>query len=310
MTIAGALRKISLFFCAAAMIASCSHDEKKLDPENPPPEETTLTDEQEYLLGRQVAADLLARFPPVKAPFNNYSTTLARYLAQFSKRPTTFKGYRAQLTQSSEKSAFSTPGGFIFISQPLLKALYNEDELAGVIAHEISHVVLRHGEMAMNRSAEAKKDREKTAKGLKATANILGGIAGSAGDSRLTGAAQSAEIASMGYDNGAGKIHEQLLKSGYSQDQEYAADAMALRILLDAGYDPKHFGLFLGRTFSSEERIKKKGIVGGTLLSTHPLDEKRVDRINKIIKGWRPGPGSKKRLIRFQQIKAASLPRQ
>jgi len=310
MTIAGALSQISIFFVAAAMIASCSHDEKKLDPENPPPEETTLTDEQEYLLGRQVAADLLARFPPVKAPFNNYSTTLARYLAQFSKRPTTFKGYRAQLTQSSEKSALSTPGGFIFISQPLLKALDNEDELAGVIAHEISHVVLRHGEMAMNRSAEAKKDREKTSKSLKATANILGGIAESAGVSGLTGAAQSAEVASMAYDNGAGKIHEQLLKSGYSQDQEYAADAMALRILLDAGYDPKHFGLFLGRTFSSEERIKKKGIVGGTLLSTHPLDEKRVDRINKLIKGWRPGPASEKRLIRFQQIKAASLPHQ
>jgi predicted Zn-dependent protease len=269
----------------------------------------TLTDEQEYLLGRQVAADLLARFPPVKAPFNKYSTTLARYLAQFSKRPTTFKGYRAQLIQSSEKSAFSTPGGFIFISQPLLKALNNEDELAGVIAHEISHVVLRHGELAMRKSTEAKENREKTAKGLKAAANVLGGIAGSAGDTGLTGAAQSAEVASIAYDNGAGKIHEQLLKSGYSQDQEYAADAMALRILLDAGYDPKNFGRFLSRTFSSEERIKKKGLVEGTLLSTHPLDEKRVDRINKMIIGWRPGPASKKRLLRFQHIKNASLPR-
>ena len=310
MTVAAALSKISLFFCAAAMIASCSHNEKKLDPENPPPEEMTLTDEQEYFLGRQVAADLLARFPPVNAPFNKYSTTLARYLAQFSKRPTTFKGYRAQLIQSSGKSALSTPGGFIFISQPLLKALDNEDELAGVIAHEISHVVLRHGELAMNRSAEAKKNSEKTAKGLKAAANVLGGLAGSTGNSGLAATAQSAEVASLAYDNGAGKIHEQLLKSGYSQDQEYAADAMALRILLDAGYDPKHFGRFLGRTFSSEERIKKKGLVGGTLLSTHPLDEKRVDRINKIIKGWRPGPASQKRLLRFQHIKDASLPHQ
>jgi predicted Zn-dependent protease len=274
----------------------------------PPPEEMTIDDESEYRLGREVSRLLVRQFPPVRSEFNSYATTLARYLAQFSARPTTFKGYRVSLVNSNEQAAFSTPGGFIFISERLLDRLASEDELAAVIAHEIAHVVLRHGELAMVRKETAEETRKRTSSTLKGAS--LGLDVAAALDDReaLAAVAQIVRVAGKAYDAGVGRIHETLLKSGYSQDQEYGADSAAVRMLLDAGYDPAVFPRFLETFCEPEGRCKDsalQSLVRGSLLSTHPLDGRRVERLRATISGWKPGPASQVRLERFLKFRAA-----
>lgn len=161
------MRRLTLKLTAACLmlwpvVSSCSHSDAKKEASSVPSEDQTLTPEDEYKLGRKVAAKILGAYPPVKGNFNRYSTVMARYIAALSIRPTTFKGYRVQTIDCPELAAVSTPGGFVFLSKPLIGAVKSEDELAGVIAHEVAHIVLRHGEIALRRSLEARKDRKNT----------------------------------------------------------------------------------------------------------------------------------------------------
>jgi predicted Zn-dependent protease len=295
------LQNILASMLILALMTSCATGGKWKDASSPPPEEMTLNDEEEYRLGRDVAAEILAKHRPVTTTFNGYATQMAQYLSQFSIRPSTFKGYRVNLIQSDQKAAFSAPGGFIFISTPLLDSLANEDELAGVIAHEIAHIALRHGELAADQGFDAEKQ-------VKNTSGILGfmssafGLASKAtkksgGNSKaneiLEKSASASQKAELLYKNGVGKIHEKILKTGYSRNQETGADAMAVDILLKAGYDPKRFSYFLGREFSSAKKAYGKGLKGlveGSMLSTHPLDDKRVEAIKTRSDPWEPGP--------------------
>lgn len=288
------------------ILPGCAHSKHK-NTHVAPPEEAALLDEEEYALGRQVAAALLTSFPPVESRFNGYATTLARYLATMTSRPTTFKGYRAVLIKSKEKAAFSTPGGFILVSEGLLASLQSEDELAGVLAHEVAHIVLRHGELAMDRSQVAAKNRERTSDALKAASGIFSFFSKLTGDERVEDASKISKGATEIYEGGAGEIHEKLIKSGYNQDQEYAADAVAMKILIYAGYQPSAFAAYLGRAFSSEKQSKEMslgGFAAGTLFSTHPMDEKRIERITKMVSGWIPGPESQTRGQRFKSMQA------
>ena len=289
------------------VVSACSHQSKSTEPGEIPAEEDSLSDEDEYLLGRGVAARILEKFPPIKSPFNRYATAMARYLAGYSARPVTFKGYRAQLIDFSEVSSLSTPGGFIFISKPLVAATNSEDELAGVIAHEVAHVVLRHGEMAYRRKVAAEKNRKKNEKLVGSVANMAKSVAALSKSEKTKDLAREAQVGEKFYDNGIAPLQELLFVAGYNSDQEYAADQMAARLMLDAGYDPTKYAEFLGRNFSFAKRLKKNVGSPGSLFGTHPLDEKRVDRILNLVKGWKPGPRSAKREQRFKIIKEKTL---
>ncbi len=280
---------------------ACATIGKWKDASSPPPEEMTLNDEEEYQLGRDVAVEILAKHRPVTTSFNAYATQMAQYLSQFSIRPSTFKGYRVNLIESDQKAALSAPGGFIFISMPLLDSLSNEDELAGVIAHEIAHIALRHGELAADQGFDAENQVKQNSGLLGAMSGVLGfaskATKKSDGHSKANQILeQSAALSSKAehlYKSGGGKIHEKLMKTGYSRTQETGADQMAVDILLTAGYDPKRFADFLGREFSSAKKtygIGLKGLVEGSMLSTHPLDDKRVEAIKNRSGPWEPGP--------------------
>jgi hypothetical protein len=295
-------------------LISCSHVVKKSDPTLPPPEESTLTDEKEYELGRDVSAEILKSYPPLGGSFNTYGTQVSKYLAQYSIRPSTYKGYRLQLIESTQKSAYSTPGGFIYISDSLLDSLQSEDELAGVIAHEISHIALRHGEMAINQGADAEKQVENTSKGLSFMSHLFGGASkiakqsnsNSKLSSKLDAMSNISNKADVLYKSGVGKVHEKILKSGYSQEQETAADTMAVDILLKTGYNPNAFSSFLTRELASPQSKNGAGWITGSLFATHPLNTERVELIKNKCSKWKSGPASPVRDLRFKNAKNAS----
>jgi predicted Zn-dependent protease len=112
-----------------------------------------FTPEQEYYIGRTVAATVLGIYKPWDGPkANEYLNTLGNSLAVFSVLPETFKGYHFLIMDTDEINAFGAPSGFVLISRGLLRCAASEDEVAAILAHEIGHVSLKHGMKAISSS--------------------------------------------------------------------------------------------------------------------------------------------------------------
>ena len=180
-----------------------------------------ITPEQEYYIGRTVAATCLSRYPAQDdARLNAYLNLLGQTLSRFSSRPETFGGYHFLLLKSDDINAFAAPGGLILVTRGLVNCCATEDELAAVLAHEIGHVQNRDGLRAIR------------------TGRLNGALTTLAteGAKNLAGP-QLAEVTSA-FDESINEITGTLINSGYSRRQEFQADAAAVEILRAAGYPP------------------------------------------------------------------------
>lgn len=180
-----------------------------------------ITPEQEYYIGRTVAATVLLGYKPLdNHALNGYLNRVGQSLAQFSTRPETFGGYRFLALDSDEINAFAAPGGLILVTRGLLKCCQTEDELAAVLAHEIGHVEKLHGLRAIK---TGRLNSALTILALEAGKNLAG--------------EQLAEV-TKAFDESINDISTTLMNSGYSRRLEYEADAAAVEILKKTGYAP------------------------------------------------------------------------
>jgi len=150
-------------------------------------------------------------------------------------------------------NAFALPGGYVFINRGAIEAADNEAQLAGVMAHELSHVALRHG------TAQASK-----ASFAQGAAGIFGSIfGGSTGGALLT----------EGVSLGAGSV---LLH--YSRSAETQADVMGTQVLYDSGYDPRALSQFFEKL-----QEESKGKTPPQFFSDHPNPDHRLERVDEEI---------------------------
>ena len=165
-------------------------------------EEISLIDE--YVIGRDVAAAILANYKiyDENPSLNDYINKILTTLVINSPRPASYNGFSAAIIDSDYINAFATPGGHIFITRGLLNAAKTEDALAAAIAHELSHIQLRHGMRAIrsNRNTE--------------------------------------DWIRQFMLPGAGIIADRI-NSGFSHSQEFDADIAALSLLAASGYNIK-----------------------------------------------------------------------
>lgn len=258
-----------------------------------------LNESQEYFMGRAVAALAIEKdkLYSQDAALERYVALVGLSIAFESDRPETYLGYTFGVLDSETPNAFCAPSGFIFVTKGLLKSIQNEDELAGVLAHEIAHVGLRHPEIA----AQAASDKEglsEYAGAFQGGMSLLGGIAGLAGKSELAQHAQLASEAAPLMGKAAGDIHASV-SNGFSRDEEFAADAKAVVFMSRPGvrYAPEAFKAFIarlpqkggaygthpdlaGRVQAIEEQIKKTGL-------TIPVDPARTERYRAMTAGLR-----------------------
>jgi len=223
-------------------------------------EQTEFTPEQEYYIGRAVAANLLSTrkvYDNQKA--TDYLNVLERALADFSDRPETFGGYHVAILDADEINAFGAPGGLILVTRGLLRCATSEDGVAAILAHETSHVVLKHGLNAIKASRQTAAWRELGV----ATANAAGGS-----DVR-----QMTDL----FKDSIADITNTLVNNGYSRDLEYKADGMALQIMNNAGYDPKAFA---GMLQVMETKFRPGGL---GFNKTHPEPKDRLAEVNKTL---------------------------
>lgn len=238
-----------------------------------------LTPEQEYYIGRAVAANILQRYAPLADPeVNRYINTLGQGLALVSRRPETFGGYRFLVLDSDEINAFAAPGGLIFVTRGMLRCCPREDAIAAVLAHEIAHVQFRHGLRAIQQSR------------LTTAFTVL-----AAEGAKTFGSRELAELTSA-LEGTISDVTHVLLTSGYARDQEEQADRGAVEILMQAGYDPHALIEML-------EEMKRRLKPGGLdFAKTHPDPGERIRRIQRMLPKESPPPAPPARHERFVRI--------
>jgi predicted Zn-dependent protease len=174
--------------------------------------------------------------------------------------------YHVTVLNSPVRNAFAVPGGYVYVTRDLVALMNNEDELAFVVGHEMGHVAARHGQKRQ-------------------TGNTLGTL-GAVLAQVLTGSDLVGQVASQ---------VSQGLVLGYSRSQENEADALGVRYIAAAGFDPfaaPRILSALGAAESLEATVAgRKQTQTPSWTRTHPLSEDRVRRTEALAAQARPaGP--------------------
>lgn len=237
-----------------------------------------VSEPEEYLVGRAVAARILTANPLVQDPkLQLYVNEAGQTVARKSSRPKTYRGYHFAVLESPEPNAFACPGGIILITRGMLKMCANEDELAAALAHEVAHVAHRDGinSIVKSRWAEVVADRRIAA------AKERGG--------------RAAEMATL-YEGSINDVFKSIATNGYSRTAEWAADQEALRTLSRAGYNPGALASLLTKMVAQEKR-------GVGIYRTHPPTALRLTKVNMQVKDLKPEKIQKVRDQRFKEQK-------
>jgi predicted Zn-dependent protease len=229
----------------------------------------TVSPLNEYYLGRAVAAAVLARYQPYEnRALATYLTLVGQALVFSSPRPELYGGYHFSVLDADEITAFSTPGGFVMVSRGLLRCCTSEDEVAAVLAHEIAHVQLYHGLLALkkNRLTRSFNRTRMTNTMTTMTPTVVPAL-------RAPQAMQmAATLESAIFD-----ISSTMIVNGYSRKAEAEADALAVEIMRRAGYDPAALLRVLA-AIKSRSAGDARGFA-----KTHPPPEARVADLAGMI---------------------------
>ena len=231
---------------------------------DPKPGFNLFSVEQDIEIGRQSAAEAEKQLPILRdAALERYLNTLVRALA--ANAPGARYPYRVRPVNSEDINAFTFPGGFLYVNRGLVEAARNESELAGVLAHEVSHVALRHGTHQASKAYAAQ-----------AGLGILGGLLGrESGSSRRI-------LETIG---GVG-LNAVFLK--FSRNAEYEADLVGARILHRSGYNPVAMADFFEVLREQRERDPSRL---EQFFSSHPAPADRAARLR--AEAGRLGPAAR-----------------
>ncbi len=205
------------------------------------------TQEEEIAIGRQISGNLLGAAPLVKdAKLQQYVNSVGRWVASQSERPDL--PWHFGVIDSADINAFAAPGGYIFVTLGLYRMLQNEADLAGVLGHEVGHVIQKHHLKILQQSKLVEA-------GSKA---LTGSVGNNDAVQKLIGS--GAEIVSRSLDKGA----------------EFEADRIGVVLATRAGYDAYGLPSVLQQIGHS---AKDDGNVA-LLFKTHPHPDARLDKLS------------------------------
>ena len=238
-------RRIGLLVCAALVVTSPAAHGQLLSP---------LSEEAEVELGRLAAAEIEKGLTLLTDDtVTSYVSELGQALAARSGR--SHLTYQFKVVDAAEINAFALPGGFIYVHRGLIEAAGTEDELAGVLGHEIGHVVARHGAKQAQRAAIA-------SLGLRVLGSVLGrGTGGQIGT-------MAAELVTAG------------TFMRFSRDAEREADRLGAKNVVAGGHDPH--GMV---TFFEKLDMLREGQANAVerFFASHPSPAERVSNIQDLV---------------------------
>jgi predicted Zn-dependent protease len=214
-----------------------------------------VDDKGEAEIGSGVAANLLGAAPLVQdEKLQAYVSRLGWWLALQTERADL--PWRFGVLDSDNVNAFAAPGGYVFVTKGLLLRMRNEAELAGVLAHEMAHVLQRHHLNAIQKNART---------------GLMGDLA-----SLAAGSSEHAALADKAI--GAGT---ELYARGLDKDDEFEADRMGVVIAARAGYDP--YGL--PAVLQTLEAANAQDSNLALMFKTHPAPQKRLELLDGLMAG-------------------------
>jgi len=245
--------------------------------------EKSPTIEDEYYLGRAVAVNILAAYKPYtqKRALTFYLNRICQTLVINSPRPVIFNNYHLTILDNPGYNAFATPGGHIFITKGLVEAAPSEDALAGIIAHELAHIFLRHSISIiddMKFDMELDEEIEEMAHHAISNVNIE--------NKRITVFRKSVN-----------DFFDIMVKSGYTKPQEFEADRAATALLAETGYDPGGL-LEMLKVLNKIQHRQKDGFN-----STHPTPSERITNLEREVFQYSKNNTRSFRVSRFKQNK-------
>lgn len=210
--------------------------------------------DEEVRIGRQLAGDLLGAVPLAKdAKLQRYVNEVGRWVASQSDRPD-LKWYFGVL-DSADVNAFALPGGYVFVTRGLVELLSSEAELAGVLGHEIAHVMLQHHLKVLKQSQMV---------------GVASGVIGSqVGGRGLEGAAVQQLL---------GKGAEAVAR-GLDKSAEFEADRVGVVLATRAGYSPYGLPVALQKIAQRNPRDASLAL----LFKTHPLPQERLAKLGDAM---------------------------
>ena len=235
---------------AALLVAASLGAETRIEPRK-----NSFSPADDVRLGREAAAEVRQQLPMLEdgATESVVEQIGRRLIAAIPPRlqQRAFR-YSFDVVNLREINAFALPGGPMFLHRGMLQAARTDDEVAGVMAHELSHVILRHGTL---QAAKAQKFQIGAVAG-----QILGSIVGGT----------KGQIIAQGSQLGLGTYFMK-----YGREYEREADLLGAQIMARAGYDPRHMANMF-RTSDSQG-----GGGGPEWLSCHPNPGNRHTAINR-----------------------------
>lgn len=211
-----------------------------------------VDEKEEVAIGGEMAARLLGAAPLVAdEALQRYVNNVGRWLASQTERPDL--PWRFGVLEAPQLNAFATPGGHVFITRGLLARMTSEAELAGVLAHEIVHVLKKHHLKAMQKSAQ-----------LELANTVVGSFARSGEDAR-----RRDKLLSAG---------SELFARGLDKDDELEADRLGVVIAARGGYDA--YGLPAVLQTLQAMNPEDSGLA--LMFKTHPAPAERLEALQKM----------------------------
>lgn len=213
----------------------------------------TIKEPEEIEMGHGITETLLGARPMVDDPeLQRYVNFVGAWVAAQSERPQL--PWHFAVNDSDHVNAFAAPGGYIIVTKGMMNMLQSESELAGVLGHEVGHVIRKHHLNAIRKGAYM---------------NLLGaGAAGAAAGS------QGSELV-----NALVGPTKELYSRGLDKDDEYEADRIGVVLATRAGYDP--WGL--PSSLQTLAKIKPDDKYMALLFKTHPNPSDRLDRLGTAM---------------------------
>src|SRR5579864_7275860 len=240
------MRKIGVALMLFVMLASFAFAQ---GPHQFQPGFNLFSKQQDVQLGQEAAAQVRKQMTVIHDPvLTNYVNQVGKRLASAPEARQSGFPFTFEVVADPTINAFALPGGPMFINTGLLKAVDSEAQLAGVMGHEMSHVILRHG---TNQATKAKM--------IELPAVLAG---------QMAGGSMMGKLAQAGIGLGANSV---LLKIGRSAESQ--ADLMGSHLMAESGYDPMEMARFF-------EKLNAQG--GGRtiqFLSDHPNPDNREKAI-------------------------------
>ena len=207
--------------------------------------------EEEVRIGQQIAGNLLGAAPLVRDDgLQRYVNRVGRWVSLQTERPDL--AWHFGVIESDDLNAFAAPGGYIFLTKGLYRKLNNEAELAGVLGHEIGHVLRKHHLKLLQKS-----------QGIAALGGILG--------RKLK---NENEVLQNLIGNGA-----EVVARGLDKDAEYEADRIGVVLSARAGYD----AYALPAVLAEIGHVAKTDKSVSLLFKTHPHPEERLGQLSEAV---------------------------